>query len=64
MMNEFSYHLDDATGDVTIHARQRILEDLIRAFPDLYASEDCVIIPDPSADKEDIESILLAQRCY
>ena len=64
MIDEFAYHLNDRTGDVTIHARQKILESLVTAFPDAYVSEDCIILPDPSASAEDIECILLSQRCF
>jgi len=64
MIDQFTYHLCDKTGDVTVHARQKILESIASVFPDVYVSEDCIIIADPSADKHDLESILLAQRCF
>lgn len=65
MIELFTYHLNDETGDVTVHARQKILESLASAFDDgVYVSEDCIIIDDPSASKHDLESILLATRCF
>ena len=64
MIDTFTFHLDDKTGDVTVHARQKILESLASAFDGVYVSEDCIIITDPSADKHDLESILLAQSCF
>lgn len=70
MIDLLTFHKSAKTGDVTVHARQSILEKLASILIDehnVYVSEDCIIVADPEDTipcKDELDLVLLSAYCY